>query len=94
MIELEREGLKFDCEKEYPIFYKGIFIKKRTLDLLVEDAVIVEIKAIRTPDNGDVNQVLNYLRICRKEVGLLFNFGNKSLYFKRYINTINLTQSP
>ena len=87
MIELEKAGLQFEHEKEFSIFYHDVFIRKRRLDLLVEDTVIVELKATTQTENIDVNQVLNYLRICGKEVGLLFNFGNKSLYFKRYINT-------
>ena len=89
MIELGKIGLKFEEEKEVKIFYESRFIRKRRLDLLVEGLVLLELKAIRQPDNGDINQLLNYLKVFGMEVGLFFNFGAKSLYFKRYINTPN-----
>jgi GxxExxY protein len=63
-------------------------IHKRRLDLLVEDVVLLELKALKEVDNGDLNQILNYLRVFKMEVGLILNFGSKSLYFKRYVHTI------
>ena len=57
--------------------------------MIVEDVVLVELKAIKEVDNGDYNQILNYLRVFKLEVGLLINFGAPSLQFKRLINTLN-----
>lgn len=57
--------------------------------LLVEDVVLVELKALKEVDNAEINQVLNYLRVFKIEVGLLLNFGASSLFFKRYIHTTN-----
>jgi GxxExxY protein len=83
IIELKAAGLMFEFERE--IFYHRQLISKRRLDLIVEDKVIVELKAISEMDNRDCNQLLNYLNVFRIEVGLLLNFGAASLQFKRFL---------
>jgi GxxExxY protein len=88
IIELEKIGLKFKCEVEKDIIYDDQLIYKRRLDLIVEDVVLVELKAVTEVDNGDYNQILNYLRVFKLEVGLLMNFGAPSLQLKRLINTL------
>lgn len=88
IIELERLGLKFRHEVEKDIFYEGKCIYKRRLDLIVEDVVLVELKALKEVDNLEYNQILNYLRVFNLEVGLLINFGSPSLQFKRLINSL------
>ena len=88
IIELEKVGLRFKCEVEKNITYEDRLIYKRGLDLIVEDVVLVELKAIKEVDNVDYNQILNYLRVFKLEVGLLINFGVPSLQFKRLINTL------
>jgi len=87
IIELKKIGLRFKQEIERDIMYDDQLIYKRRLDLIVEDVVLVELKAITEVDNGDYNQILNYLRVFRLEVGLLINFGAPSLQFKRLINS-------
>ena len=89
IIELEKIGLTFKQEIEKDIIYNDKLIYKRRLDLIVEDVVLVELKAIKEVDNGDYNQILNYLRVFKLEVGLLINFGAPSLQFKRLINSLN-----
>ncbi|HEX6845780.1 MAG TPA: GxxExxY protein [Chitinophagaceae bacterium] len=89
MIELERVGLKYKHEIGREIIYDDKLIYKRRLDLIIEDVVLVELKAIKEVDNTEYNQILNYLRVFNLEVGLLINFGAPSLQFKRLINTIN-----
>jgi len=89
IIELEKIGLKLKQEIERDIIYDDCLIYKRRLDLIVEDVVLVELKAIKEVDNGDYNQILNYLRVFKLEVGLLINFGAPSLQFKRLINSLN-----
>ncbi len=89
ILELRKIGISCKEEVERAIVYDGKTIHKRRLDLLVEDVVLVELKALKEVDNSEMNQVLNYLRIFKIEVGLLLNFGVPSLFFKRYIHTVN-----
>lgn len=63
MIELARLGLKFKQEVERDIIYEDKLIYKRRLDLIVEDVILVELKAIKEVDNTEYNQILNYLRV-------------------------------
>ena len=88
IIELEKIGLKLKQEIEKDIIYEEKLIYKRRLDLIVEDVILVELKAIKEVDAVDYNQILNYLSVFKLEVGLLINFGGESLQFKRLINTI------
>lgn len=87
IIELEKLGLKCRAEVEKDIYYEGYFIAKRRLDLLVEDKVLVELKAISELDKASHNKIINYLRVFKIEVGLLLNFGAENLQYKRFINT-------
>ena len=90
-IELSRSGLEFAREMERDIFYKDVPepIGTRRADFVVEEKVLVELKAITQLEDVHIAQALNYLRTYRLEVGLLINFGSKKLTFKRLI----LTQS-
>ena len=88
MIELKKIGLRFKQEIKREIMYDDQLIYKRRLDLIVEDVILVELKAIKEVDNGDYNQILNYLRVFKLEIGLLINFCAPSLQFKRLINTL------
>ena len=89
IIELKAIGLNLKQEVEKDVIYADQLIYKRRLDLVVEDVILVELKAIKEVDNGDYNQILNYLRVFKLEVGLLINFGAPSLQFKRLINSLN-----
>ena len=86
-IELARAGLTFAREIEQEIFYKELPepIGTRRSDFVVEGKVLVELKAISKLEEVHIAQLLNYLRAYRLEVGLLLNFGSKSLTFKRLI---------
>jgi GxxExxY protein len=64
-------------------------VGKRRADFIIENVVLVELKAIQNLDEYCISQVLNYLKAFKLEVGLLINFGEKSLKFKRFINTLN-----
>ena len=88
IIELRKIGITCKEEVERDIIYDGKVIHKRRLDLLVEDIILLELKALKEVDNSEMNQILNYLRIFNIEVGLFLNFGAPSLFFKRYIHTI------
>ena len=69
-----------------PIFYNSIGVGTRRADFLVEDKVLVELKALHELADTHLAQALNYLEAYHLEVGLLINFGAKRLEFKRLIN--------
>jgi len=83
--EMSRAGLGFARELEQEIFYRDFPepIGTRRADIIVEGAVLAELKAITSLDDVHLAQLLNYLRAYRIEVGLLLNFGSKSLSVKR-----------
>ncbi len=86
--ELAQAGLSYAREIEQEIFYKELQepIGTRRADFVVEGKVLVELKAIiQLEDVHLVAQVLNYLKAYKLEVGLLINFGSKSLTFKRLV---------
>ncbi len=82
-IELKNIGLRFDREREQNIFYENICVGTRRVDFLVEETVLVELKAISELGNVHLAQGLNYLEAFHLEVGLLINFGSTSLEYKR-----------
>jgi GxxExxY protein len=84
--ELYLQGLPFSREHEMPIFYKEEQIGTRRVDFLVESVISVEIKAIVKLEDVHLAQAINYLEAYNLEIGLLINFGAKSLEFKRLIN--------
>ena len=77
---------------ELPIHYDNVIVGKRRVDFLVEDKIVVELKAIAELTDKEMNQTINYLENPRKETGLLINFGAKSLQFKRIINQKNSSE--
>lgn len=85
-IEMEKAGLHFSREKEMPILYKDQHIGTRRVDFFVENQILVEIKALIKTDNVHLAQAINYLEAFDREIGLLINFGARSLEFKRLTN--------
>ena len=85
--EMGQRGLEFAREIEQDIFYKNLPepIGTRRADFVVENKVLVELKAIIQLEEVHLAQVLNYLKAYKLEVGLLINFGSKSLTFKRLV---------
>lgn len=88
-IEMNLEGLKFEREKELPVMYKGYEIGTRRVDFFVEDKIMVELKALIQLEDVHLAQGKNYLEAYDMEVGLLINFGAKSLEFKRLYKGLN-----
>ena len=86
-MEMNLPGLKFSREFEMPIFYKNNRIGTRRVDFLVEDVISVEIKAVIQLEDVHMAQAINYLEAYNLEIGLLINFGSKSLTFKRLTNS-------
>ena len=85
-IEMTDEGIAFSREHEMPIYYKHHQIGTRRVDFLVEGVVSVELKAITTLEDVHLPQAINYLEAYDLEVGLLINFGSKSMQHKRIVN--------
>ena len=85
--EFEQAGLSYKREIEQHIYYKNLPnpIGKRRADFVVEEKVLVELKAVIELQDAHLAQVLNYLKDYKLEVGLLINFGSRSLTFKRYV---------
>jgi len=73
-------------EMDMPVYYEGIDVGARRVDFFVEDAVMVELKAIINLEDVHLAQAMNYLEAYKLEVGLLINFGSRSLQFKRVHN--------
>lgn len=88
-IELGRAGLNFQREISQNIFYEGILVGKRRADFVVENNVIVELKAVINLEAVHLAQAKNYLVAYSKPIGLLINFGATSLQFKKVFNRIN-----
>jgi GxxExxY protein len=87
-IEFAKAGLEFSREHEMEISYEGQRIGTRRVDFFVEGKIMVEIKAITVLEDVHLAQALNYLEAYNLEVGLLINFGAKSLQFKRVHNNV------
>lgn len=85
-IEMADTGIGFSREYEMPVFYKNHQIGTRRVDFLVEGVIAVELKAIIQLEDVHLAQAINYLEAYDLEVGLLINFGAKSLQFKRLNN--------
>jgi GxxExxY protein len=83
--ELAANDLEIKIEKSYPVHYRGKLIGRYTADLVVQDTVIVELKAVEALSKAHYSQVLNYLKTSRLPIGLLFNFGKPSVEMKRIL---------
>ena len=82
-IEMRLQKLDFSREHEMEIFYKQQHIGTRRVDFFVEGKVMVELKAVVRLEDVHLAQAINYLEAYGLDIGLLINFGNTSLQFKR-----------
>ena len=85
-IEMKMVNLEFAREMEMPIFYRDVEIGTRRVDFFVEGKVMVELKALTKLEDVHLAQAMNYLEAYKMGIGLLLNFGAKSLEFKRVHN--------
>lgn len=81
--ELKSLGYKVEAQKQIKVYYKKQLVGEYYSDLLVEDKVIIELKATELLMNAHVAQIINYLKGTSIEVGLLLNFGEQP-EFKRF----------
>lgn len=85
-LEMNLAGLSFEREMEMEIFYRDTAIGRRRVDFFVEGKIMVELKAVIKLEDVHLAQAMNYLEAYKMEIGLLLNFGAKSLEFKRVHN--------
>ena len=85
--ELKEKGYQVEAQTPIKVYLKGQLIGEYYSDLLIENKVIIELKACEVLMNVHVAQLMNYLKATEIEVGLLLNFGNTSLQYKRFANT-------
>jgi len=88
-IEFNRQSLTFNQQTVFPVYYNSQLIDEYIPDLVVEEKIIVEIKTVDTILDEHRGQVLNYLRITKKEVGLILNFKHSRLQWERLVLTKN-----
>ncbi|MEZ5672551.1 MAG: GxxExxY protein [Thiotrichaceae bacterium] len=85
-IEMQKQGLNFSREHEMKIYYDNIEVGTRRVDFFVETQVMVELKALIKLEDVHLAQAINYLEAYHLPVGLLINFGGRSLEYKRVFN--------
>jgi GxxExxY protein len=85
VIELRKAGMKVEQQKPIPVYYDNQIVGDYYADIVVNDCVIVELKVAKAIDDIHKAQLLNYLKTTRTKVGLILNFGTKSLGIKRMV---------
>ena len=85
-IEMLLQNINYVRELEMSLQYKGYDVGSRRVDFLIDDKIMVEIKAVINLEDVHLAQAINYLEAYNLEIGLLINFGAKSLQFKRVHN--------
>ena len=84
--ELHLRGLSFKSEVEVQVSYRDYIVGKHRLDILVEDVVVIELKAVSQIIDIHIAQAISYLRATDSDIALIINFGEESLSWKRLIN--------
>jgi GxxExxY protein len=91
-IELDKAHIKYQKELDIPVYYEQVIVGRRRVDFMIEEKIVVELKAVAELTDQHLAQALNYLECHHLEIGLLINFGAKSLQFKRLINQYAVEQ--
>ena len=84
--ELRKENIKIEQQKPIKVFYDNIVVGDYIADLMVNNTVIVELKAAKRIDDRHLAQTLNYLKATKLKLGLIINFGTPKVEIKRVIN--------
>ena len=82
-LEFQRAGIQFLREVEQPLFYKGEPVGTRRADFIVDNKIVIELKAIIKLEDVHLAQAKNYLSAYNFDIGLLINFGSASMEYKR-----------
>jgi len=91
-VELEKSGLNFQCQKSVIVKYKDILVGEYITDIVVEDSLLLELKAVKSLCSEHEAQLMNYLKATGLSYGLLLNFGKPKLGIKRMIWNHNETK--
>ena len=84
--EFQKRGINFTREKKYEVNYKGIILPhKFYADFVIEDKIILEIKSVKNIADEHIAQTINYLKVSGNKLGLLVNFGELRLNYKRLV---------
>lgn len=83
-IELQERHISYECESPYTVLYKGEDIGVFKADLVIENKIIVELKAVKLLKELMEAQTINYLKIAHMSVGYLINFNSTSVVWKRF----------
>ena len=92
-MEMNLQGISHERKKEMPLQYKGCDIGQRRVDFFMEEKIMAELKATINLEDVQLAKAMNYVEAYEMEVGLLLNFGSKSLQFKRVHNNQVLKKS-
>ncbi len=83
VVELTHLGIQFSQQAQYPIVYRGVKVDEYIPDLEVEDSIVVDTKTIEEIADYELGQMLSYLRVTKKNVGLIINFKQPSLQWRK-----------
>ena len=86
--ELRKAGLTVECQKAVNVYYDGVIVGQYVADLVVEQTVLLEMKAVRALDDVHLAQCLNYLKATGLKIGLLLNFAKPRLEVKRVVHNL------
>jgi len=87
MIELKRLGLDADAQRPIKVYYDDVVVGEFIADIVVNDSIILELKAIRAINKIHEVQLVNYLVATRQSLGLLLNFGDEKVEVKRKVKS-------
>ena len=90
LIELKKAGIDAETQKDILVQYEGYIVGEFKADILVNDAIIVELKSVRQIVKAHEVQLVNYLSATGKDIGLIINFGPKSVEIRRKVRDIRL----
>ena len=89
LIELRKAGLDTETQKPITVYYEGEVVGEFVADIMVNDAVIIELKSVRRIIKAHEVQLVNYLVSTGKPVGLILNFGERKVEIKRKVKDLN-----
>ncbi|MFQ5708698.1 MAG: GxxExxY protein [bacterium] len=88
LIELKRAGLKAEAQRSIQVYYEDEVVGEFVADVIVEDAIILELKSVRRVVKAHEVQLVNYLTATRKDVGLIINFAERKVEIKRKVREL------
>ncbi len=85
-VELEHSGVPFSSQHNFPVYYRDTLIGNYVADLVVDNSIILELKAVKEMNKVMEAQIINYLKISGIPVGYLINFNSLRLSWKRFVS--------